>query len=268
VYVLGVNNFAVQFDVSITSQDRSSATGPSIVVDDTLVLGELALAAQLRSALQKTEEALQKTEKALQMKEEEAQQAQAHLGLIREKATAMAEQLELLRRRKMNRWLDRIFDRSDARDRISPSYHQMREDSLNFYKGLKGFRLRASLDLRTVQFATYPLDLTRPGLAGILLAPVIDVDLSKGLFGIEIVSSGGEIVAQATISVRQIDEAAPTSFTFTPIQCSGRERMWLRVFAHDVDGPIRILEWQRYSALRLGALQTRAFCGFLYSSRN
>ncbi|MGA2237729.1 MAG: class I SAM-dependent methyltransferase [Candidatus Bathyarchaeia archaeon] len=206
------------------------------------------------------------TVRKLQERCESMQAELKQMQALRAKGTAMAEQLESMRNRRIIRWMDRIFDKSDARDIISPPFYKLRDDSLNLHRGLKGFRLRSSVDLRTVQFVTYPLDLTRPGLAGILLAPVIDWYSSKGLFGIEIVSSRGEMVAQATISVRQIDEAAPTSFAFTPIQCSGRERMWLRVFARDVDGPIRMLEWQRYSTLRLGALQTRAFCGFLFES--
>lgn len=113
-------------------------------------------------------------------------------------------------------------------------------------------------------FLFYPLDLNRPNLSGVLLAPVMDFPASSGIFGIEIISPSNTIVAQSICPAEEIDESVPTQFSFSPIPDSDRGRFWLRVLAREVDIPIRILEWHKFSMFGFGRLQRRAFCGFVF----
>jgi radical SAM protein with 4Fe4S-binding SPASM domain len=198
----------------------------------------------------------------LQRELKDATEALERLERARVKATNIARQLDAMRCRRMNRLLDRFFDRSDMVSYVRSAFSQLGDEGVVLCKEPKGYRLRTSANLAQVQCIQYPLDLVHPGLTGILLAPSADIGLSKGRFGIEILSSSSEVIAQVSVPANQIDDLRPTRFFFQPIAYQGR--LWLRVFARDVDGPIRVCEWQRYALNGLGPLQTKAFCGFLF----
>jgi hypothetical protein len=108
------------------------------------------------------------------------------------------------------------------------------------------------------------MELGRAKLSGILLAPILDFFSEKGALGIEIVSPSNTIVAQTQIPASMIDESVPTRVDFPPIQGSDQGRFWLRVFVREVDTPVRLFEWRKYSFFGLGRLRTRACCGFLF----
>ena len=196
--------------------------------------------------------------------ETELLEAQHTVQIIRRKAGSICRELELSRNRRVVRWLDRFFNTCDLRNDISPAFQQLKDDSLIFTKNLIGYRLQSSINLERVPFLQYPLDLDRPNLKGILLAPVLDLPLTQGLLAIEIISPENTIVTQSFIPAVRINDCDPTCFEFSPISNTDQGRFWLRVFVREIDGPLRIFEWRKYPIFGLGPLRTRAFCGFQF----
>jgi hypothetical protein len=175
---------------------------------------------------------------------------------------SLAGQLEVHRTRRTARWLQR-WQLTDLRDQLRPTFRRLLDDSLIF-GSVRGFRLAASSDLRLVPFLGYPIELPRPGLRAVLLAPALDWRLSGGVLGVEIVSPSNQIVAQTVVPLSELSLEVPVALGFTPLTGSGG-RFWLRVFVRGAAEPARILEWRSYSPLGLGPARRRAFCGFEFA---
>jgi len=224
---------------------------------------------QVQGTLFQRDMELRQAKSTLSHRETEFEQTLSQNGVelsgLSHRAHNLSHELELFRNRRVVRWLDRFFNTNNLCKDISPAFQQLNDDSLIFSKNLKGFSLQTSINLQKVPFLQYPLDITRPGLQGVLLAPILNLPLQRGLLAIEIVSPTNTIVTQTLIPASKINEYEPTCFEFSPISNSDQGRFWLRVFARETDGPIRIFEWQKYSIFGLGPLQTRSFCGFLFA---
>jgi SAM-dependent methyltransferase len=230
----------------------------------------------LRVELSQSQRAAQELQDILRqttaVRDAEAQQARAQYASLQQqlarfdhhKQNALTELRALRRHHETRRWA-RFHRGGDLRNEIAPAFQQLKDDSLLFTRSLRGFRLQTSIDLSTVPFLAYPLKLHRPGLSGMLLAPILDFPAQDGRFGIEIVSPANAIVAQTVIPCSEIDVRVPTTFRFAPIADSHQGRFWLRVFVRDVTEPLRIFEWRKYRFAGFGPLQTRAFCGFLFT---
>jgi hypothetical protein len=216
---------------------------------------------QIQAALEARETELTKTEAALQSCEKGLEE-------LRAKGNSAVHELDCFRHRRLTRWFNRFFDKSTLWDDISSTFQQLKDDSLIFNKGLRSCRLQPSFNLQRVSFLYYPLDLNRPGLAGILLAFIIDFPLTSGTLGIEILSPANDIVRQSFIPFHQINESLPTRFDFPSIPDTDRGRFWLRVFGRDLDGPVRVFEWRKHRLYGLGPLRAKAFCGFLFENQN
>lgn len=194
-------------------------------------------------------------------------EAQTHwLAELAPAARSMAAELQGLRRRRILRVLNRLPFRGDLRDQVAPAFTRLRDDSYLFTKSLQGYRLQVGGDLNDLSFASYPLDLRRPGLKGILLAATFDLPPSKGQVGIEIVSPRNEIILQLAKDAREIDPSQPLEFDFAPVKHTESGRFWLRVFTRDCDTPVRLFEWHRYRLFGLGPLQRSAFCGYIFEA--
>jgi len=161
-------------------------------------------------------------------------------------------------------WYSRFINRTDLRNQTSEHFQQLKDDSYLFTKDLRGYRLQPSINLQFVPFVYYPLELNRPKLAGILLAPLLDIPMNEGALGVEIVSPSDKIVVHTTTPLSRTDDGLPTRFDFLPIEDSDSGRFWLRVFVQGVKTPVRVLEWKKYPYLGLGRARTRAFCGFVF----
>jgi glycosyltransferase involved in cell wall biosynthesis len=177
----------------------------------------------------------------------------------RKRAISLVDELDAMRRRRIVAWIDRFFDRSDIRTQLGVSLKPILED--NIAMGLKGYRLRTSSNLASVSFLHYIMNMSRQGLTDVLLVPTLNVGLTRGELGLEI-TSGERSMARSTVRAVDISESEPTRFTFPSLR-SGAYHM--QVFARDVDGPIRILEWQKNTWHGFGPLRTKPFCGLIFN---
>lgn len=188
----------------------------------------------------------------------------SELAEFQRAAYSMGLELNGFRRRRALRLLDRFRMRGDLSDEVSPTFMRLRDDSFLFTPNLRGYLLQVSDNLQDVPFTSYPLELQRSGLQGILMAPVIDLPISKGDFGIEIVSPENEIVLQSATRAVKIDRKKPLLFEFAPLHDTLSGGFSLRVYVRNVDASIRLFEWRKYQLGGLGPIQTRAFCGYIF----
>jgi hypothetical protein len=186
------------------------------------------------------------------------------LAYLTNKGKIIAFELELFRHLKVIQWVNRFYPKPDLQNDIGPAFQQLKDDSFIFTKNMKGYRLQSSTNLQEVPYLEYSLDLSRPNLIGILLAPILDLPSQNGELAIEILSPSEAVVARSTVALDQIKEFAPTRFDFPPVQGTGQGRFRLRVLVHSADTHVRIFEWGKYGIFGLGPIQTRAFCGFLF----
>jgi len=184
--------------------------------------------------------------------------------ILERKSKELVAEVDSLRGGKVIRLLGHFNQGKDLREDISPAFQQLTDDSMLFTQDLRGFRLQPSYNLQSIPFLSYPLQVNRANLKGVLLAPILDLPPTEGILGVEIVSPSNSIVAQIVVPFHQVDENRPTHFSFPAIPNSHQGRFWLRVFVRNVDVPVRIFEWRKHRFGGFGQLQTRAFCGLLF----
>jgi hypothetical protein len=180
-------------------------------------------------------------------------------------ARLVARELDAHRNRKATQIADRLFGRGDFSNGLAPAMQRLKDDSLVFLPSLQGYRLQPSINLQRVPYLSYPLMLNSANLSGISLAALLDIYPLEGTLCIQIVTSNEKILAQAAIPANQLAFDTPVAFNFPPIRESGSVNLELRVLARDLDVPVRILEWQRYTLFGLGRLHALPFCGYEFA---
>jgi glycosyltransferase involved in cell wall biosynthesis len=180
-------------------------------------------------------------------------------------ARLMAQEMDAYRNRKIIRVLERLIDRVDYSAHLSAAYLQIRDDSLIFFYPLKNFRLRPSHNLQRVSHLSYPISLPRSGLNRLSFAAVIDLYPRVGTIGVEIIGQD-KVLVSASLPVNDIRADAPVSFTFPPLANASGGSIELRVFARDLDVPLRIYEWHYYPFGGLGNPRIKPFCSFDFYS--
>jgi hypothetical protein len=53
---------------------------------------------------------------------------------------------------------------------------------------------------------------------------------------------------------------------FEPLQIAETNRLELRIFARELDMPLRIFEWRKYPLLGLGKKQYQPFIGYVFGA--
>lgn len=183
------------------------------------------------------------------------------------KKTFIVNMKQLIRDKVRNRGIQKTigrFRRVSLHTQINPAFQQFLDDSFTF-QDVTGFFLQPSLNLQEVEYLNYKIEFKRSRLSEILIAPILDMPLMQGIIGIEIVSPANQIVRQEVIPVFNLQKDVPVGFVFEPLPDT-QQGVWdLRVFVRNVDGPVRLFEWQNYSLLGLGPLRTRTFAAFKFS---
>lgn len=99
------------------------------------------------------------------------QELEQEVELVRMKGKLLSQEVDLFRQRRIVYWSDRFRNTFDAWNLMNPGFQQLKDDTAIFNGNLKGFRLQPSLSLLRVAFLTYRLELKKPNLKSILLAP-------------------------------------------------------------------------------------------------
>jgi hypothetical protein len=197
----------------------------------------------------------------LKAKETEVITRNAELNLQMPLAKLLVQEIDAYRNRRMIRMIERFIDRVDYSSQLAPAYRQIRDDSLIFFQPLKGYRLRLSQNLQRVPHLAYPVQLPRTGLNRLSFAAVIDLYPRQGMVGVEVIGNG-KVMASATLPAHNIRADEPLAFDFHPMVHKAGETLEMRLFARDLDVPLRIYEWHHYSYFGLGNPQIKPFCSF------
>ncbi len=191
-------------------------------------------------------------------------QLEAELDGVSNKGKLIAQELDLFRQRRVVFWSDRFRNAFDAWNLMNSNFQQLKDDSAIFHGGIHSLRLQPSLSLLRVPFLSYNFRLSRPGLSGVLLAPVLDVPLQVGELCVRIFSAPDNLLASCSKSVTAMSDEEPVLFDFEPIPNSHEVQLSMRVYVQGVDAPVRIFELRRYALGGFGKLQSRPFVGYQF----
>ena len=82
--------------------------------------------------------------------------------------------------------------------------------------------------------------------------------------GVEIISPTGAIVASAEVAGEYLQENYPVQFDFIPVSGTNEPGYSFRVYVRNVDAPVRLLEWRKYSLFGFGKFLHKPFCNLLF----
>lgn len=176
----------------------------------------------------------------------------------------VALQLDEQRRRFVYRLISRLRDRSNLLPNLPPGLQQLVDDSYLFNRNLRGYLLQPGSSLHAVPFIPYHISPGRAGWRGVILAGVLDMPLTEGYIGVEIVSPQQKIVAQSSLTALQIASYLPLKLEFPPLAESADGEFELRVFGRGLDAPFRLLEWRKYRLGGLLSIHRKPFEGLIF----
>jgi hypothetical protein len=188
---------------------------------------------------------------------------ESELEFVRNKGKLLAQEVDLFRQRRIVYWSDRFRSGFDAWNLMNPGFQQLKDDAALVNGSLKGFRLQPSLSLLRVAFLTYELNLKRPNLSSIMLAPVVDVPLTAGEICVRIFATPDRFLTSAMASVADVKDDKPLEFSFPPIAESDQPLL-MRVHVQGVDAPVRIFELRKYALGGFWKLSTKPFAAFTF----
>jgi len=208
---------------------------------------------ELRAAMNRALEDVRDIRAAGDRQQQEMAILELELARTRQAARRLAETSEAGRRSLPHRLRERFLDRTGLAGGLGAAFRQLQDDADLFLPDSNGWLLSTSGDLREVPFVPYAVNVDRGGLSEVLLAFRADVGAETGTLGLEIVSAAKkEIVVQTVIPASRSDLDVPVRFQFAALGPEVPGTLEFRVFARDLDVPIRVLEWRRR---RLGGLR-------------
>lgn len=186
--------------------------------------------------------------------------------LLEERGKKLALELDLFRQRRLVYWSDRFRNKFDAWHLLHPAYEGLKDDTIVFQYNLKGFRLLPSLNLTRAGSLKYEIDLERPGLQAILLAPIVDMPSDVGELAIRVLDSAAQaVLREDAVSFASLNEQAPCRFAFEPLGNASLQKLTVQIFAQSVDVPIRIFELRKYPLFGFARLKRKLFAGYEFS---
>lgn len=190
---------------------------------------------------------------------------QESIKSINERGRQLALELDLFRQRRLVVLSDRFRNLFDAWHLMRPEFSRLKDDTVLFGGSLKGFRLLPSVNLMRVPFINYHLNLNRPGLSGILLAPVLDFPAEEGEIIVRITSlDGAGSFAEASATLVGISDEAPVTLRFPAIAQSALQPLAVQVSVRANEVPVRVFELCKFPFRGLGRHRTRLFAGFIF----
>ena len=128
-----------------------------------------------------------------------------------------------------------------------------------------GYRLRLGKNLQHVPYVRYSIDIPKQNLKGIQFAMSMDLPMMKGKLFIELTTPEGNVIAQSEVAGETLDSNSPVQFNFPVIRDSERSGCLLKIYAHDLDVPLRMFEWHKYTFFGLGRFINKPFYNLLFT---
>lgn len=190
-------------------------------------------------------------------------ETEADLERINQTAKSIINQMNMFENRRSFRLINRFLNKTDFYHIILPHIKPLEDKNHTFIKKSFNFRLKPSDNLQNISFLNYFFYLSSQKLIGIMLLFKLDFPINKGILGIEIWSPDNQLLIQKTIPANQV-AGDFIRFDFPPIRYQAQSPCCLKVFAKEIDVPVRIWEWQKYYLWGFGPLQKKLFCGLIF----
>jgi|AGTN01.1.fsa_nt_gi hypothetical protein len=219
--------------------------------------------------LEKQLESLTMREKVLSAKNRQLTQEkyllQESIKSISERGRQLALELDLFRQRRLVVASDRFRNLFDAWHLMRPEFSRLKDDTMLFGGSLRGFRLMPSVNLMRVPYISYELNLDRPGLSAIFLAPALDFPAEDGELVVRVTSSDGAVnFAESSTTLVGVTDEAPVALRFPAISASDVQPLAVQVSVRASEVPVRVFELCKFPLRGLGRRQTRIFAGFAF----
>lgn len=182
---------------------------------------------------------------ALSVADQTRQSVEAALGEARLVAVRIAERLDHAEEGRLHRLRRTFLGIHDFWEDVAPNFAALKEDAQAIGARARGFVLQLGPDLRHVPFVEYPLRLRKARLAGLALAPVVEVPGCGGQIGIEIVDPDHRIAAHSQAPLDDVSPLLPLHLALPPFDVDDRRGWRLRVFVRDSPSPVRVFECQK-----------------------
>lgn len=239
------------FTVSIIEDVRETGVGEAVVCVSALNDSALLSTTQVEKT---SEQELLKTIALLEAKNR----------TLEERGKLLAQELDIFRQRRLVYWSDRFRNKFDAWHLMHPAFEELKDDTIIFQGDLKKFRLLPSVNLVRVSSMRYKLNLGRPGLSAILIAPIVDMPSTCGEICLRIIGPTMEVEREVTFPLSKLSEEFPCEFHFPPLGTLSEKELTVHIFVQNVDVPVRIFELRSYPLFGLARLKRKLFAGYRF----
>jgi processive 1,2-diacylglycerol beta-glucosyltransferase len=186
-----------------------------------------------------------------------------NLSIAQREVHKLEENLRSTRSSPAYRFAARLFPSNGAWEKLGDSFNQIKADTQTLFPHLRGFSLVPGPDLTETPFIGYRVSFKKSGLRGLLVAPVMNLPVTTGSLGIEIVSPQMETLVQTFIYAADLRDYQPALIEFSPLAQTESGFFELRIFARNTDEPITVLELQGYTLGGLGRQKRLPFIGMI-----
>jgi hypothetical protein len=153
--------------------------------------------------------------------------------------------------RRVRRLLSRFKPRRDLWPALTPPFEPMQRDSMATGNRAQGFVLTISAPSPRGLPLRYPLRLKAGEVAGLMLAPVLEVPVRTGTVEVSVVSPEGRTEAQSSLDAASFTRHGPETFLFPPVRLDERPGWSLFVVARGLPAPLMWYELQRRGLFHL-----------------
>lgn len=214
-----------------------------------------------------SEVAIESAESRMLELENQVRSLQERNKILEERGKKLAQELDIFRHRRLVYWSDRFRNKFDAWHLMHPGFEEAKDDTIIFQGDLKGFRLLPSLNLVRLSSLRYELNLGRPGLCAILLAPIIDLPSMIGEICVRITDSKQIVLREVSVPIAKITEEEPCELRFPSLGDISLNQLYVHIFAQGVDVPVRIFELRKYPKLGFAKLKRKLFAGYRFEDQ-
>lgn len=184
---------------------------------------------------------------------------------LEERGKLLAQELDIFRQRRLVYWSDRFRNKFDAWHMMHPAFEELKDDTIIFQGDLKKFRLLPSVNLVRVSGMRYQLNLQRPGLNAILIAPIVDMPSTCGEICLRIIGPSAEVAREIAFPLSELSEEHPCEFRFPSLGKLSENELTIHIFVQNVDVPIRIFELRSYPLFGFAKLKRKLFAGYRFA---
>jgi glycosyltransferase involved in cell wall biosynthesis/outer membrane murein-binding lipoprotein Lpp len=221
--------------------------------------GEIKLLEAQVGQLSQEKKVLQAQTEQLEHERSEYAKANTAAGYNLMRARSAIQELDTIRNRRVIRMLERILGRQNAIDLLSEEFTPMLDEARLNIPHLNGYVLQPGTNLMRTPYLTYTIEPGEGRWTDIWIALLTEVHPETGIIGMDIFTQSQSHVTHTAIPANNLKHEHPLRFHFDPIETRPGQRFELHFFAREVDVPVRLFEWRRYTLKGFGPIRKQLF---------